>query len=151
MPMRYFCIIAMLLSLIACNINDEIILHNNIMEYKGCWRDTIYSGRDARVEDIILKEDNSIKYTLSDVNTHVILDTLNGTILLGNDNKMGWICYAPITNTTRQVYWDVLNLNEYQMTLYSNLFGERVLRKTYYSSIEEFSIQDTLWRLLASS
>ena len=144
--MRYFCILVSLLSLIACNQNDEIVLHNDIMEYKGCWRDTIYSGDDVIIEDIIII-DNSIKYTMSDVNTHVILDTLNGTIMLGNENKMEWNCYAPITNTTRQVRWNVLDLSKYQMKLYSNLLGDRVFRKTYYPSVEEYLIHDTLLEL----
>ena len=135
------------LLLIGCSQNDEETSCYNIKDYQGVWRDTIFNGKDVYVEDLIIN-DNSVKYTLSDVNTHVVLDTLSGIILLGSENKIGWNCVSPITNDNRQIYWNVLSLSAYQMKLYSNLQGEHNYRRVYRPSIEEFEIQDTLMEML---
>mgnify|MGYP003288104955 CR=1 FL=1 len=131
---------------IGCSKNEEVSFYN-ISDYQGVWRDTIFNGADVYVEDLIIKE-NSMKYTLFDVNTHVVLDTLIGTILLGSENKMGWNCISPITNDIRQLYWNVLSLSPYRMNLYSDIQGEHNYRKVYHSTIEEYLIQDTLMEML---
>ena len=141
-----FLILLLFLCIVGCSQDSEQLFYNDIYEYEGVWRDTIYSNNDILIEDIVIK-DNSIKYILSDSHTHVVLDILNGELTLGNENKMGWICYAPITNTTRQLYWNVLGLTKYQMRLYSSLLGERVYQKVYYPSIDEYVMQDTLLEL----
>lgn len=144
---RIFYIIVMCLLLIGCSQSYEETSCYNIKDYQGFWRDTIFNGKGVFVEDLIIN-DNSIKYTLSDVNTHVVLDTLNGNFLIGSENKIGWNCFSPITNNSRQLYWTVLGLSTYQMRLYSNLQGEHNFRRVYRPTIEEYEIQDTLMELL---
>lgn len=143
---KIFFNILMCLLLMGCSKNEEVSFYS-IEDYQGVWRDTIFNGGDVYVEDLIIKE-NSMKYTLFDVNTHVVLDTLIGTVLLGSENKMGWNCISPITNDIRQLYWNVLSLSPYRMRLYSDMQGEHNYRKVYHSTIEEYLIQDTLMEML---
>ena len=144
--MKFFCIIMMpcfMAMLEGCHPNDELYTYNDMKAYSGVWRDTILSANDVYVEELTIK-DNSIRYSLFNADTHVILDTLSGTIVIGNENKIGWNCISPIINKTRQLDWDVLDLSPYQMTLYSNTYGERNYKKVHYSTIEEERIQNRL-------
>lgn len=138
----YYCI-GIVTILTGCSLNEDVKLHDNIREYQGVWRDTILSANAVYVEELIIN-DNSIRYSLSDASTHVVLDTLSGTLVVGNENKIGWNCVSPIDNRTRQTTWSVLSLSPYKMTLYSNTFGEHNYKKMHYSTIEEERIQDKL-------
>jgi|GEM_PF-4178026 len=138
----YYCIVIVTI-LTGCSLNEDVKLHNDIKEYQGVWRDTISSANAVYIEDLIIN-DNSIKYTLTDTTTHVILDTLSGTFIIGNENKIGWICYSPISNEIKQYSWNVLNLSTYQMRLYSIIMGQRDYKRAYHSSIKDYNIQDTL-------
>lgn len=133
--------------LLGCSQTDEKTSFYNYIDYQGVWRDTIFNGKDVYEEDLFIN-DNSLRYTLYDVKTHVILDTLSGVFLIGGENKIGWNCYSPITNNSRQLYWTVLGLSTYQMRLYSNLQGEHNYRRVYCPSIDEYEIQDTLMEML---
>lgn len=144
---KFFFNIVTCFLLIGCSQNEEETYCYNIKDYQGVWCDTIFNGKDVYVEDLIINE-NSIKYTLSNVNTHVVLDTLSGFLLIGNENKIGWNCVSPITNDSRQLYWNVMSLSAYQMKLYSNLQGEHNYRRVYRPTIEEYEIQDTLMEML---
>lgn len=144
---KFFHILLIYLLVIGCSQNDKSAFYHNIQDFQGVWRNNIFDGKDDYVEELIIK-DNSIKYTLTNANTHVILDTLSGFLLLGSENQIGWNCISPITKDNRQLNWNVLSLSTYQMRLYSNLKGEHNYRRVYRSSIEEYEIQDTLMEML---
>lgn len=138
--------ILMCLLLMGCSKNEEAPFYD-ICHYQGVWRDTIFNGNDVYIEEMIIN-DNSIEYTLSDADTHIVLDTLSGNILLGSENMMGWNCISSITNDNRQLYWNVLSLSPYQMRLYSKLQGEHNYRRVYHPTIEKHEIQDSLIEML---
>ena len=123
----YLCVIIVLWG---CSSNEELVIHDDPQMYQGVWRDTIYTDYGEYVEDLIII-DNSIEYSMAYANTHLVLDTLSGTLLLGNDNTIVWNCISPITNTTRQTCWKVLDLTPYHMHLFSDIHGERNYRKVY--------------------
>lgn len=145
--MKYLFYIICTLFIVGCSSNDDVYLHHEIKEYQGNWRDTIYSANNIYVEDLTIK-DYSIQYLLFNAVTYVVLDTLSGTIVVGNENKIGWNCFCPINNAIRQNYWDVLDLSPYQMTLYSNTNGVRNYKRAHYSTIEEKRMQDKLQNMV---
>ena len=139
--MKQLLYIIFVILVVGCSSNDDVYSYHEIKEYQGNWRDTILFSNKIYVEDLTIK-DNSIKYSLSDVSTHVVLDTLIGTLVVGKENKIEWVCFSPIDNKTRQTVWNVIELSPYQMTLYSNTYGERNYKKVHYSTIEEERIQN---------
>lgn len=145
--MKYIVFIICILLVSGCSIDEELKLHNNIEEYQGIWRDTIHAANDVYIEDLIIN-DNSVKYTLTDAATHIILDTLSGILIIGNENKIGWNCISPINNENRQTNWEVLDLSTYHMRLYSKILGEHNYRRVYHPTIEDLNIQDTLSEML---
>ena len=141
--MKQLLYIIFVILVVGCSSNDDVYSYHEIKEYQGNWRDTILFSNKIYVEDLTIK-DNSIKYSLSDVSTHVVLDTLIGTLVVGKENKIGWVCFSPIDNKTRQTVWNVIELSPYQMTLYSNIYGERNYKKAHYSTLEDEGIKDIL-------
>ena len=145
--MKDFLYIICTIVVVGCSSNDEVSLRHDIKEYQGVWRDTIFSANDVYIEDLII-DNNSLQYTLTDASTHVVHDTLSGTIIVGNENRIGWNCLSHITNEIRQSSWSVLYLSTYQMRLYSSIMGERSYRRVYHPTIEDFNMQDTLSEML---
>ena len=133
--------------LLGCTHDSSLKFHHNINELQGVWRDTIWDHNEVFVEDLVIHGD-SLEYLLSNASTHIVYDKLNGIINFGNEEKMSWICISPFTHTSRQISWDILDLSNYQMKLYSNLSGEHNYRRVYATSIEGNTIQDTLSEIL---
>ena len=130
-----------------CSQSSGLDFFNEIGAYSGVWRDTLHREGMTYIEDLVLS-DNTFAHTLTDMDTHIVCDKESGNLIIGNENKMGWFGISPITNKYRQTNWDVLSLTPYQMRLYSSLLGERNYRKSYYTSFEEYSVQDTLREML---
>jgi hypothetical protein len=115
-------------------------------DYQGVWRDTLFSDQYIYIEDLLISGD-TICYAITDANTHVTLDKINGFLILGNENKIAWSGISPLTNTMRKEWWEVLNLSKYEMRLYSNLHGEHIFKRVYYTSTDDYSVQDPLSEL----
>lgn len=136
-----------LITLIGCTQNDESTFYDSINGYQGVWRDTLYNNNEMYLEDLIVHE-NAIEYVLSDAQTHVVYDQLNGTLVVGNENKIGWNCISPLTNRSYRMTWSVRDLTTYQMKLFSQIMGEHTYKRVYYPSIDEYEVKDTLDEIL---
>ena len=133
-------------ALIGCAQNEDAPYFNDIKEYQGVWRDTIFANNDIYIEDLKVS-DHSISYELTNANTNIVWDKFTGLMEIGNENKIRWNCVSSITNKIRQTHWNVLNLSTYQMNLYSNIQGEHVYRRVYSPYFETYEIEDTLEEL----
>lgn len=147
MRFAFFIILTCTLLVNGCSQNEDIILHSDLKEFQGAWRDTLYSGRNVYIEDLFISGD-TISYALTDANTLVTFDKINGFLILGNENKIAWSGISPLTNAMRQERWNVLDLSKYNMWLYSDLHGERIFKRVYYTSINEYLVQSTMSELL---
>ena len=126
-----------------CSTDESMIFHDDVKQFQGIWRDTVFVDRNVYIKDLIIR-DNSINYSLADIYTHVIFDTLSGTILLGNENTIVWDCISPIDNKHRKTFWNVISLSPYEMILHSELYGEHCYKRVYHTSVEDVYMQDTL-------
>ena len=133
-----------------CSQSNDFVLHDNINEYQGVWRDTLYENGVVYIEDFIISKE-SMLYTLSNAYTHVVYDKLIGKLILGNENKMEWNCISSITNKIRIINWNVLYKSAYQMRLYSNLQGEHVYKRVYNPSIDDYTVKDVIKEMLQYS
>jgi hypothetical protein len=140
--MKNFITVLLILVMTACSQVDDLVIHNDISEFQGWWRDSIFANGELYIEDLVVI-DNSIDYTLSNDNSRIVYDRLTGTIVLGNENKLEWNGISPIKNMIRKTYWEVQDVSTYQMKLYSNLLGQHVFHRVYRPS-GEFEIKDTL-------
>lgn len=144
---RVIIICTITLLALGCSQSDEFMFSNDIGKYYGIWRDTLYTDDNVYVAELIIKDD-TMNYIISDANTLIICDKLDGILTMGNENKMLWNGISPFTNTLRNIYWSIFSLSPYQMRLYSDIYGEYNFRKVYYPSVYEYEVKDTLSELL---
>ena len=85
--MRFFYIL-LILTTVGCNKRDDSIFHHNIKEYQGIWRDTLFDHKGIYIEDLTITG-NNLEYLLTNAESHIVYDKQNGSLEIGNDNKIG--------------------------------------------------------------
>lgn len=121
--MKHFGLFLIIVVLGSCAQSDDQKLRHLIGEYQGSWYNPIYVNGQLYMEHLVITG-NSMDYVLENTNTNIIYDKQIGSILSGNENKIGWNCISLINNMQCQTTWDVLCLSEKQMRLYSDRLGE---------------------------
>ena len=126
-----------------CSQSDRQELFDEVNVYQGVWRDTLHHDGMMYIEDLVLSK-NTFERTLSNMTTRIVYSKESGILTLGNENKMRLSGISALTNMSHQSYWNVIQLSHYRMRLYSDILGERNYRRTYYTSLIEQSMRDTL-------
>ena len=144
--MRIIGVIILAVIIVGCSQQEGGYVFNDMKDFQGFWRDTIYSDGKTYVGDLVII-DNVIDYTLAQSENRIVHDRLSGVMTIGNENKIGWSGISHIDNKVRQTVWTVLDMTTYDMRLYSNLMGEHGFRRVYAPSYD-FVVQDTLVEML---
>lgn len=144
--MKKFSVLFVLL-LFGCQPNDNMMLYDDVRDYQGVWRDSLFTVEKKFVEEFMV-ENNTMSYILSDVETHVLYDKQNGELQIGNENVIGWNCTSAITNKNIKTSWKVTNLSEYELSLFSEKQGHRHFNRVYRAALCDYSLNDTINELL---
>ena len=147
--MKHVIAVFSLLALVSCNQHDDLVQYDNISDYHGHWHNTMQIDGETYIEDLDIDScSNHIEYMLSNIKSYIIFNKQHGELVLGNENKIGWICISDIDKKARQTYWNVVDLSEDKMRLFSTLLGEHTFKKALKAASETFVIEDSIKSVL---
>lgn len=128
---------------VSCTNDDTQLYHNDIIKYQGCWCDTLFFNDEVFLEELSV-DNYSMEHVLFNKETRIVYDYQTGELILGNENKLGWHCISPFTSETRQSYWDINRFTEFNLDLFSNIYGEHTYTRSENNTIQGYVVTDTI-------